>query len=189
MTKGTPVRRNSEDFELPATLIGVTPYFLAAKFLEPAIMRALASAGADTSLSTKSRDTPLMAAAGMGASPQTDRRGLSVLDGGRIEDESRVVESVAVALENGADVNEVNQAGDTALHAAALLGYDRVVRQLADAGAKLDVKNARGLTALDQIAGKSAAALRSPDRANLGPRQSTVELLRSLSARTFPGRD
>jgi ankyrin repeat protein len=192
MTKGTPVRRNSEDFELPATLIGATPYFLAAKFLEPAIMRALASAGADTHLSMKSGDTPLMAAAGVTANPQTDRRGLSVLDGGRIEDESRVVESVGVALANGADVNAVNQAGDTAVHAAALLGYDRVVKQLADAGARLDVKNARGLTALDsivQIVGKSAA-LRSPDRTNLGPRQSTVELLRSLSAspayRTLP---
>ena len=53
---------------------------------------------------------------------------------------------------------------------------------LAEAGAKLDVKNARGLTALDQIAGKSAA-LRSPDRTNLGPRQSTIDLLRTLSSR------
>ena len=34
ITKGTPVRRNSQDFELPKTLIGATPYLLAAKFLE-----------------------------------------------------------------------------------------------------------------------------------------------------------
>jgi ankyrin repeat protein len=181
MTKGTPVRRNSEDFELPATLIGATPYFLAAKFLEPAIMRALAAAGADVHLSMKSGDTPLMAAAGMGASPQTDRRGLSVLDGGRIEDERLVVESVSVALANGADVNAANQAGDTAVHAAALLGYDSVLKQFAGAGAKFDIKNGRGLTALDQIAGKSGAALRSPDRVNLGPRQSTVDFLRALT--------
>jgi uncharacterized protein len=189
MTKGTPVRRNSEDFELPATLISATPYFLAAKFLEPAIMRALASAGADVHLSMKSGDTPLMAAAGMGASPQTDRRGLSVLDGGRIEDERRVVESVSVALANGADVNAANQSGDTAVHAAALLGYDSVLKQLAGAGAKLDVKNTRGLTPLEQIASKSGATLRSPDRANLGPRPSTVELLRVLGGGGAPGRD
>jgi ankyrin repeat protein len=181
MTKGTPVRRNSEDFELPATLIGATPYFLAAKFLEPAIMRSLTSAGADVHLSMKSGDTPLMAAAGMGASPQTDRRGLSVLDGGRIEDERRVVESVGVALANGGDVNAANQSGDTAVHAAALLGYDDVLRQLAGAGAKLDAKNGRGLTALDQIASKPGAVLRSPDRSNLGPRQSTIDLLRTLN--------
>src|SRR5262249_55943530 len=152
LTKGTPVRRNSEDFELPATLIGATPYFLAAKFLEPAIMRALGAGGADVHLSMKSGDTPLMAAAGMGASPQTDRRGLSVLDGGRIEDERLVVESVSVALANGADVNAANQAGDTAVHAAALLGYDSVLKQLAGAGAKVDLKNGRGLTPLDLIA-------------------------------------
>jgi ankyrin repeat protein len=188
LTKGTPVRRNSEDFELPATLIGATPYFLAAKFLEPAIMRALAAAGADVHLSMKSGDTPLMAAAGMGASPQTDRRGLSVLDGGRIEDERLVVESVSVALANGVDVNAANQAGDTAVHAAALLGYDSVLKQLAGAGAKIDVKNGRGLTALDLIAGKSAGALRSPDRANLGPRQSTVDLLRVLGGAS-PGNE
>jgi ankyrin repeat protein len=192
MTKGTPVRRNSEDFELPATLIGATPYFLAAKFLEPAIMGALASAGADVHLSMKSGDTPLMAAAGMGASPQTDRRGLSVLDGGRIEDERLVAETVSVALENGADLNAANQSGDTAVHAAALLGYDSVLKQLASAGAKLDLKNGRGQTALDQIvqiAGKSGGALRSPDRANLGPRQSTVDLLRALSDGAPAGRN
>jgi hypothetical protein len=189
MTKGTPVRRNSEDFELPATLIGATPYFLAAKFLEPAIMRVLAAAGADVHLSMKSGDTPLLAAAGMGAGPQTDRRGLSVLDGGKIEDERRVVESVAVALANGAGVNEANQAGDTAVHAAALLGYDSVLRQLADAGARFDAKNRLGLTALEQISNKSGAGLRSPDRTNLGPRQSTVELLRGLGGAAPAGRN
>jgi len=189
MTKGTPVRRNSEDFELPATLIGATPYFLAAKFLEPDIMRALAAAGADVRLSMKSGDTPLMAASGMGASPQTDRRGLSVLDGGRIEDERRVVDSVSVAIANGADVNATNQAGDTAVHAAALLGYDSVLKQLAGAGAKFDVRNGRGLTALEQIAAKSGAALRSPDRVNLGPRQSTVDLLRAFADGAPTGRN
>jgi uncharacterized protein len=182
MTRGTPVRRNSEDFELPATLIGSTPYFLAAKFLETGIMRALAQAGADTRASLPSGDTPLMAAAGMGASPQTDRRGLSVLDGGKVEDESRVADAVAAALAGGADVNAANGAGETALHAAALLGYDSVIRKLADAGANLAAKNAKGQTALTQITGKPGGTLRSPDRTNRGPRESTVELLRALGA-------
>jgi ankyrin repeat protein len=180
MTKGTPVRRNSEDFELPATLIGATPYFLAAKFLEPDIMRALASAGADTRASLPSGETPLMAAAGMGASPQTDRRGLSVLDGGIVEDETRVVSTVAVALAGGADVNAANRAGDSALHAAAQLGYDRVIRQLAEAGANAGMKNGKGQTALTLISEKPGATLRSPDRTNRGPTQNTVELLRAL---------
>jgi hypothetical protein len=44
------------------------------------------------------------------------------------------------------------------------------------------MKNARGLTALGQIEGKTGGALRSPDRANRGPRESTVELLRTLGS-------
>ena len=41
MTKGTPMRRDTTDYNLPATLIGSTPYLLAARFLEPEIMHAL----------------------------------------------------------------------------------------------------------------------------------------------------
>jgi len=187
MTQGTPMRRNSEDFELPATLIGATPYFLAAKFLEPDIMRALASAGADVRLSLPSGgDTPLMAAAGMAASAQTDRRGLSVLDGGKIEEESRAVDAVAAALASGADVNASDKGGNTAVHAAALLGYDRVIAQLAKAGANVGAKNLQGQTALMQIEGRPGATLRSPDRTNRGPHESTVELLRALSNRANP---
>jgi ankyrin repeat protein len=181
MTRGTPVRRNSEDFELPATLVGATPYFLAAKFVEADIMRALAAGGADTRLSMKSGETPLMAASGMGASAQTDRRGLSVLDGGRIEAENVVADAVSAALSHGADVNAQSQSGDTALHAAALLGYDRVIQQLVNAGARVDTKNGRGQTPLSQLDGKTIA-VRSPDRVNRGPRESTVELLRKLGA-------
>ena len=113
----------------------------------------------------------------MGASPQTDRRGLSMLDGGKVEAEPIVAAAVSAALALGADVNAANQTDDTALHAAALLGYDSVIAQLVKAGAKPDMKNARGLTPLGQIEGKTGGAVRSPDRANRGPRESTVELL------------
>jgi ankyrin repeat protein len=61
ITKGTPLRRSSTDFNLPATLIGATPYLLAAKFLETDIMRALLTAGADAQLAMKDGTTPLMA--------------------------------------------------------------------------------------------------------------------------------
>jgi ankyrin repeat protein len=186
MTKGTPVRRNSEDFELSATLIGATPYLLASRFLETDIMRALAAGGADTHLAMPSGETPLIAAVGLGASAQADRRGLSVLDGGRLEDEGRVVDAVAAAIAHGADVNAANRSGDTAMHAAALLGYQRVIQQLADAGARLDVKNARGQTALTQLTASTGArtggALRAPDRSNRGAPESTIALLRKLGA-------
>jgi ankyrin repeat protein len=182
MTKGTPVRRNTQDFELPATLIGATPYFLAAMFLEADIMRALAAGGADTQATMPSGDTALMAAAGLGASTQADRRGLSVLDGGRVEDEGRVVAAIAAAIAGGVDVNATNRSGNTALHASALLGYDQVIQQLVDAGARVDVKNSQGQTALSQLTARTGTSLRAPERSNRGARESTVALLRKLGA-------
>jgi ankyrin repeat protein len=182
ITRGTPVRRNSEDFELPATLIGATPYLLAARFLEVDMMRALAAGGAEVRLSMKGGATPLMAAAGMGASAQSDRRGLSVLDGGKVEDESRVVAAVGTALELGAEVDAVNDAGDTALHSAAALGYNRVVEMLAQAGAKLSVANKRGQTPLAVLTGGRIETVRAPSRTNRPERQTTIELLRRLGA-------
>jgi uncharacterized protein len=129
LTKGTPVRRNSQDFELPKTLIGATPYLLAAKFLEADIMRALAAAGADTRRPMKDGATPLMAAVGMGITAPTqdekrgtDRRGLALLDGGKIEPDSQVLEAVSAVLALGSDINAVNPAGDTAVHIAATQG-------------------------------------------------------------------
>jgi len=176
MTKGTPMRRNSQDFELPRILIGATPYLLAAKFLEADIMRALAAAGADTRLAMKDGATPLMAAAGMGITAPvqdekrgTDRRGLAILDGGKVEPDSQVLEAISAALALGSDINAVNPAGDTALHIAAAQGYGEVVKLLASQGADLNVRNAKGLTPLAAVATRAG-------------RKSMADLLRSLGA-------
>ena len=180
ITKGTPVRRNSQDFELPKTLIGATPYLLAAKFLEVDIMRVLAAGGADTRMPMKDGTSPLMAAAGMGlvAPAQderrgTDRRGLAIIDGGQIEPESQVLDAVSMALSLGADINAANPAGDTALHVASAQGYDSVVRLLAERGADLNARNKRGLTPLGALQGRGAAR---------SARQATIDLLRKLGA-------
>ena len=176
ITKGTPVRRNSQDFELPKTLIGATPYALAAKFLEPEIMHALASAKADTHRPMKDGTTPLMAAAGMGmvAPAQdekrgTDRRGLAILDGGIVEPESRVLETVTAALSLGSDLEAVNPSGETALHIASAQGYETVVRALAERGANLNARNLRGQTPLGALVARKA-------------RPNMIELLRKLGA-------
>ena len=176
LTRGTPVRRNSQDFELPKTLIGATPYALAAKFLEPEIMRALATAGADPRRPMKDGATPLMAAAGMGivAPAQdekrgTDRRGLAILDGGIVEPESRVLETVATALSLGSDLEAVNPSGETALHIASAQGYETVVRTLAEHGANLNARNLRGQTPLGALVARKA-------------RPAMIDLLRKLGA-------
>ena len=179
IVKGTPVRRTSQDFELPKTLLGATPYLLAAKFLEPDIMRAIAAGGADTRTRMKDGATPLMAAAGMGivAPAQdekrgTNRRGLAILDGGIVEPESLVLETVMAALSLGSDINATNPAGETALHIASTQGYDTVVRGLVTSGADINARTARGLTPLGALVARSGR----------NARQSTIDLLRALGA-------
>jgi ankyrin repeat protein len=166
VTKGTPLRRNSQDFNLPAALIGATPYWLAAKFVEPEIMRALLTGGADPLLTINDGTTPLMAAAGLKepAARDADRRGLAVVDGGKMPGEGGVTECIAVALQTG-DVNAVNRNGDTALHAAVSMNYVAVIKALAEKGANLSVKNSRGQTPL-----------------RVSKDQKTTELLKSLGA-------
>ena len=184
-TKGTPIRRNTTDFNLPATLIGATPYLLAAKFLEADIMRALVAGGADPSLAMKDGTTAIMLAAGIGVIANSNRRGVAVLDGGVMENENSLVDSVMAALELGADVTGANQAGDTALHGSAALGYEKVVQLLAEKGALLNARNKRGVSplALARGAGRRGAANVSAD-GSTGPvaNQRTVDLLLKLGA-------
>jgi ankyrin repeat protein len=91
--------------------------------------------------------------------------GLMVLDGGKLPVEDAVVETMEVALLHPAGIDSVSLTGDTALHVASL-GYDRVVRLLAERGASLNIKNGRGLTPL------AILTRRNPADSN------TVELLR-----------
>ena len=67
--------------------------------------------------------------------------------------EARAIEAVNVALEVGLDVNAANQAGDTALHAAASMQWNALVKLLVERGATVDVRNKRGRTALANALG------------------------------------
>jgi ankyrin repeat protein len=196
MVKGTPVRRKSTDFFFSNTAEGTTAYMLAAKYLEPDIMRVLAAGGADihqTMLNPPTQiakpgdnkivipdgTTALMLAVGMGSSDRRSRRGVGVAEFGKVEPESRVLETVKVALSLGADVNAANENGDTAVHTATLFGYNTVVQVLADHGALLDVKNKRGLTPL-AVAGGAGA--NRPDGPRGAAQPATAALLRQLGA-------
>jgi uncharacterized protein len=148
MTKATPVRRNSTDYFLLAPLIGSTPYLLAAKFLEPEIMRALSAGGADSTLRMPNGATALMLAAGMNSPTNEDRRGINVIDFGKLEPESKVLPVVIAALEIGAGINDANDAGETALHAAVTHRYETVIQYLVDHGADINARNKQGMTPL-----------------------------------------
>ncbi len=176
LMRGTPTRRNSADWALGHILVGATPFWLAARFGEPGIMQVLAASGADP-LFAKDGTTALMVALGGGSN-----RGRYEIPPDPDEDE-RTLAAVKLAVELGADVNAANQAGDTALHAAAARGLNRVIDLLASSGASLDVKNKRDQTplAVAMTGGRRRAAFEDP---TVDERfRMTVELLRKLGAK------
>lgn len=182
ITKGTPITRSAQEFVLPNSLIGATPFFLAAKFAEPEILRSLAAAGADASIPTQDGTTPLMAAAGVGWKAGETRRGTAFAMVPPPDDE-RTLEAAKICIEMGGGVNAVNRSGDTALHGAATEGYSEVARLLIDKGAKLNTANRRGLTPL---ALTSAELLGAGGAYGVRDRKSTRALLLRLGATEAP---
>src|SRR5262249_6009269 len=146
LIKGTPVTRFGKDWILPETWLGATPVWLAAKFLELDLIRVLVAGGADVLSSSIDGTTPLMAAAGIGwGGLQVDRRDRRTYgDHTKAPDDGPTLEAVKLLLELGAELQAVNQAGNTALHGAAARGFNAVVQFLVERGARLDVKNRRG---------------------------------------------
>ena len=140
LTKGTPARRNGGGGDaFDKAWIGATPFLLASKFLDLALMRAVAAAGADVLVPMEDGTTPVMAALysqGERIRPGTDTA------------EPRVRETVTLAIELGADVDAVDRAGDTALHIAAKKKSPSLVELLADSGAQFSLANHRGETPL-----------------------------------------
>jgi ankyrin repeat protein len=108
-------------------------------------MRLLLTHGADATLTTRSGVNALMLAAGLGTAEQDTT--------GRYKTQAQAIEAISIALEAGLDIDAVDGRGRTALHGAALQGYDEVVRALADFGARLDVADDEGFTPLDTALG------------------------------------
>ena len=138
--KGTPVRRFSTDFALAKSLIGATPLWLAAKFGESDIMRALLDHSAEPQFAMKDGTTPLMIA--ISAEAGQDRRDRMFIQpevmakAREREAPPLTLEAVTVLVGAGADVNAVSESGNTALQLATRRRLDAVVQLLADHGAK-----------------------------------------------------
>ena len=112
---------------------GVTPFLLAAIAADVPLMRLLLAHGADTSVTTASGSTALMAAAGA-----------ATYAGQGAGSEADALEAVTLLLDAGADVHAADEAGNTALHGAANRGANSVVELLLTHGARLDAANGRG---------------------------------------------
>ena len=85
--------------------------------------------------------TPLMAAAGLGTTEPLEEAG----------EEVEAVEAVKMLLDLGADINAIDNNGDTPMHGAAYGAYPTVVKLLAERGADPQIwkeKNKFGRTPL-----------------------------------------
>jgi ankyrin repeat protein len=111
--------------------LGATPFMLASLTADAELMKTLAKLGADPTLPNTDNSTPLMAAAGLATRSPGEDAGT----------ENEVLEAVQVLLDLGADVNAVDNNGETAMHAAAYKNLPNVVKFLASKGARIDVWN------------------------------------------------
>src|SRR5438876_3826681 len=142
----TSMRRSSRDFNFQPELVGATPFWLAARFTEPEVMRFLVKHGADPLFVLRSErmvegrgvaweerkeaTTAAMAAAGMGGG------GSPWIEIERSQREKLALEAVKVAVELGVDVNAKSVNGSTALDSARRLKWDSVAAFLIEKGAK-----------------------------------------------------
>jgi ankyrin repeat protein len=140
----TPTRRSSYDYHFEPGLVGATPFWLAARFSEPGVMRLLVKHGADPLFVHHSDEvggnksfkhktetaTALMAAVGMGGG------GAAWVQPAAGEREALTLEAVRLAADLGVDVNATNTDGRTALDAAKALKYTSVVKFLLEKGAR-----------------------------------------------------
>lgn len=147
----TPTRRSSRDFHFVPELVGASPFWLAARFSQPGVMRLLVNHGADPMFVHHSESvsgegferrtsvtTTLMAAAGMGG-------GAAWVQPARGEREALTLEAVKLAAELGVDVNATDTEGRTALDAAKAQGYETVVEFLIGKGAKRGTQSKAGI--------------------------------------------
>jgi uncharacterized protein len=120
---------------------GATPFLAAASTADVPLMKLLLKLGADPLRANVQGTSPLLAAAGVGVGAPEEAPGT----------EPEVLESVKLLLKLGADVNAVDDRGETAMHGAAYRNHPRVVQLLAEEGARIGVwnkANKAGLTPL-----------------------------------------
>jgi ankyrin repeat protein len=141
----TPTRRSSNDYNFAPELVGASPFWLAARFTQPGVMRLLLKHGANPHFIHRGEHvtggisgngfqrrtnvtTALMASVGLGG-------GEAWFQAEVAEREPLTLEAVKLAVELGIDLNAANTDGRTALDGARTLKYQSVVKFLTESGA------------------------------------------------------
>ena len=155
----------------PMLNIGVTPLIRASKAGDIPVIKLLLAHGALPNLPNFNGDTPLMAACAKGWINSPTR--------GANYSEDQALEVYDLLRAAGADVNARTHFNETALHSAALRGWNRIVKKLIADGAELDVKDGNGLTAIDFAMGRIPKGF---NERNPEVRTETVALLKASGA-------
>ncbi len=120
---------------------GATPFLLAAQTADLPFLKVLVELGADPTLTNRRGTTPLLAAAGMGVTAP----------GEEAADLPSALEVVKWLVKNGADLNAIDQGGETVMHAAAYKSAPKMMQLLDELGADIAIwnqKNKSGWTPL-----------------------------------------
>jgi ankyrin repeat protein len=124
---------------------GTTPLMRAAKSGDTAVVKLLLEKGANPKAVTRNGVNGLMMAANL-AAREEDRTG-------RGKTQKEAIDTIAVLLAAGVDINATDTQGRTAMHGAALWGLTDVVRFLHKNGAKLDIEDKRRYLPLEHALG------------------------------------
>lgn len=167
-----PYRATGNDRGLDGMLtVGTTPLLRAAKAQDAAAIKLLLEHGADISLTNNQGMTPTVAASGMG-STDADTRGYYTTS----DVQDRSIASLELLLAHGGDINgRAGRFEQAPLHGAAFWGWNKVVEYLLSKGADINLKDARGYTAVDYAMGRAAGNSRGGQRKDV--HQDTADLL------------
>ncbi|HEX3837306.1 MAG TPA: ankyrin repeat domain-containing protein [Steroidobacteraceae bacterium] len=125
--------------------VGTTPLLRAAKAGDVGAMKLLLAHGAKADLANALGVTPLMAAAGLGSN-EIDTRGKYVT-------EKEAIVAIDLLVKAGADVNVIDNRGQSALYGAAYWGWNDAIKDLVAHGADMRIKDAQSHTAVDMAMG------------------------------------